>query len=35
VPAKVLKEEGRPIAYIGGEQLGGAVAAGLRWWTGV
>jgi hypothetical protein len=31
VLAKVLKEKGRPIAYIRGEEIGGAVAVGLRY----
>jgi hypothetical protein len=30
VLAKVLKEKGRPIAYIRGEEFGGAVVVGLR-----
>src|SRR5271170_6938618 len=31
VLAKVLKEKGRPIAIIRGEEVSGAVAAGLRY----
>ena len=34
VLAKVLKEKGRPIAYIRGEEIGGAVAVGLRYGHG-
>ena len=34
VLAKVLKEKGRPIAYIRGEEVGGAVAIGLRYGHG-
>lgn len=34
VLAKVLKEKGRPIAYIRGEEVGGAVAVGLRYGHG-
>src|SRR6266849_4182066 len=34
VLAKVLKEKGRPIAYIRGEEFGGAVAVGLRYGHG-
>ena len=30
VLAKVLKEKGRPVAYIRGEEAGGAVAVGVR-----
>jgi hypothetical protein len=31
VLAKVLKEKGRPVAYIRGEEAGGAVAIGVRY----
>jgi hypothetical protein len=34
VLAKVLKEKGRPVAYIRGEEVGGAVAVGLRYGHG-
>src|SRR5271170_2498888 len=34
VLAKVLKEKGRPIAIIRGEEVSGAVAAGLRYGHG-
>lgn len=34
VLAKVLKEKGRPIAYIRGEEAGGAIAVGLRYGHG-
>jgi hypothetical protein len=34
VLAKVLKEKGRPIAYIRGEEAGGAVAVGVRYGHG-
>lgn len=34
VLAKVLKEKGRPIAYIRGEEVGGAIAVGLRYGHG-
>jgi len=34
VLAKVLKEKGRPVAYIRGEEAGGAVAIGVRYGHG-
>jgi hypothetical protein len=34
VLAKVLKEKGRPVAYIRGEEAGGAVAVGVRYGHG-
>jgi hypothetical protein len=34
VLAKVLKEKGRPVAYIHGEEAGGAVAVGVRYGHG-
>jgi hypothetical protein len=34
VLAKVLKEKGQPVAYIRGEEAGGAVAVGLRYGRG-
>ena len=34
VLAKVLKEKGHPIAYIKGEEAGGAIAVGLRYGRG-
>ena len=34
VLAKVLKEKGRPVAYIRGEEVGGALAVGVRYGRG-
>src|ERR1700691_2270521 len=34
VPAKVLKEKGRPVAIIRGEEAGGAIGVGLRYGHG-
>jgi len=34
VVAKVLKEKGQPVAYIRGEEAGGAVAVGVRYGRG-
>jgi hypothetical protein len=34
VLAKVLKEKGRPVAFIRGEELGGAIGLGLRYGHG-
>jgi hypothetical protein len=34
VLAKVLKEKGRPVAIIRGEEAGGAIGVGLRYGRG-